>query len=186
MTEVIVIDTGCNDSAGDDISGNDISGNDIAGLIASGIEEYGGNNGDVLIRSIRSLSEISKKAPDVLVLTEESAKCCHDETRTEKHRHISCGILLLPGDVVVCDTDSDIFDADCIVTYGMSPKNTITLSSISEETCVLALQRELITTKGDVLERQEIKIKGGLRPDCLLTVAGALLILGQKISDINQ
>lgn len=87
--------------------------------------------------------------------------------------NIVCGILLLPG-----DADAGIFDAECIVTYGMSPKNTVTLSSINEESCVLALQRELLTIKGDVLERQEIKIRGGMPPNCLLAVAGSLLILG--------
>lgn len=168
MTEVTVIDTGCDD---------------IAGRIASGIDESGGMSGDILIRSIHSLNEISKKKTDILVLTEDAVK-----TGGEQRARISCGILLLPGDSDACatDADADIFDAECIVTYGMSPKNTITLSSISEETCVLALQRELVTIKGDVLERQEIKIGGGMRPDCLLAAAGALLILGQKLYEINQ
>jgi hypothetical protein len=164
MTEVTVLDTGCDD---------------IAGRIASGIEEYEGSSGDILIRSIRALNDTTMKRTDILVLSADDAKYRHDQ-----NAHISCGILLMPGDTVACDTD--VFDAECIVTYGMSPKNTITLSSISEDTCVLALQRELVTTKGDVLERQEIKVKGGLRPDSLLAVAGTLLILGQKISDVNQ
>jgi hypothetical protein len=170
MTELIVIDTGCED---------------IAGKIASGLSEYGEgflSCGDILIRSISTLKEMTAGKPDILVLTEDAAKSAQESTV-----HICCGILLLPGDYAADDSkaDTDIFDADCIVTYGMSPKNTITLSSISEESCVLALQRELITTNGNMLERQEIKVKGGLRPGSLLAVAGALLILGQKISDIN-
>ena len=180
MTEVTVIDTGCDD---------------IAGRIASAIEESGGLSGDVLIRSIHTLSEVSKKKTDILVLTEDAMKPTGDDSRRDSHgqleARISCSILLLPGDAdacgaAACDADADIFDAECIVTYGMSPKNTITLSSISEDTCVLALQRDLVTIKGDILERQEIKIGGGMRPECLLAVTGALLILGQKISDINE
>jgi hypothetical protein len=167
MTEVTVLDAGSDD---------------IAGKIASGIEEYGGNSGDLLIRSIRSLKDISAFKTDVLVLSEDAGI-------SDRKARISCKILLLPGDsaaggAVPGDTDS--FDAECIVTYGMSPKNTITLSSISEDMCVLALQRELITTCGDVLERQEIKIKGGMCPNSLLAVYGTLLILGLKISDINR
>lgn len=165
MTEVTVIDAGCKDNAG----------YDVAGKIASGISEYEDSSGAVLIRSVSSINDITIKRPDILVLTEDAARACG-----ERQKHISCGILLLPG-----DANADIFDAACIVTYGMSPKNTITLSSISEETCVLAIQRELVTTTGDVLERQEIKIKGGMHPECLLAVAGTLLLLGLRLSDLN-
>lgn len=111
--------------------------------------------------------------PGILVLTENAVNSFQDGKT-----NIACRILLLPG-----DADAGIFDAECIVTYGMSPKNTVTLSSISEESCVLALQRELLTINGDVLERQEIKIKGGMPPDCLLAVAGSLLILGINLSE---
>jgi hypothetical protein len=169
MTEVTVLDAGSDD---------------IAGNIASGIEEFGGNSGDLLIRSIRTLNDMSAKKTDVLVLSEDDAIF-----QGEPKARVACKILLLPGDRVTSGTepgDTDFFDAECVVTYGMSPKNTITLSSISEESCVLALQRELITIGGDVLERQEIKIKGGLRPNSLLAVYGTLLILGYRISDINR
>lgn len=174
MTEVTVIDSGCDD---------------IAGFIASGLGQYEGESGDVLIRSVHSLNEIQKKKTDILVLTEDAIRSLQREKNAGKHVCIRCGILLLPGDAGAAGEDSfdtDIFDAGCIVSYGMSPKNSITLSSISEESCVLALQRELVTAKGDVLERQEIKINGGLRPDRLLAVAGALLILGQKLAEINR
>lgn len=167
MTEVTVLDAGSDD---------------IAGKIASGIKEYRGNSGDLLIRSIRSLNDISTLKTDVLVLSE-------DALISGRKAHIGCTLLLLPGDPAAggpVPGDTDFFDTKCIVTYGMSPKNTITLSSISEDTCVLALQRELITTRGDVLERQEIKVKGGMRPNSLLAVYGTLLILGHKISDINR
>ncbi|SHH64791.1 hypothetical protein SAMN02745823_00613 [Sporobacter termitidis DSM 10068] len=159
MTEIAVIDAGCDD---------------IAGKITAGIRRYGGNPGDLLIAQVPSCAALSGSQPDILVLGEDAAPSCGPAER------IQCGILLMPG-----DGDASAFDARCIVTYGMSPKNTITLSSISETSCVLAIQREFLTAGGDMLERQEIKIMGGMRPDCLLTVAGALLILGLKISDTN-
>lgn len=173
MTEVVVFDMGPDD---------------IAGHIAARLEEDEGRMGDVLIRSIRSLKDIAAKRPDILVLSEDAATVCR-----KLGAPIGCGILLMPGDGGICDTTAcdadagtaDMFDAGCIATYGMSPKNTVTLSSISEEICVLALQRELVTTGGDVLERQEIMIRGGMRPACLLAVAGTLLLLGRKLSDIN-
>jgi hypothetical protein len=181
MTEVTVLEAGCDD---------------LAGSIASRIEECGGHIGDVLIRSIHSLKEAAKTKPDILVLPAEAVSSGY-----ERDARVSCSFLLLPGDSVTGDSvtgdsvtgdlsngsaDATDFDAGCIVTYGMSPKNTITLSSISEDTCVLALQRELVTIHGDILDRQEMMIKGGLRPDCLLAVVGTLLILGLKISDTNQ
>lgn len=172
MTEVAVLDSG------DD---------DIAGKIASRIDEYGGNTGVILIRSVRSLNEIMKKKPDILVLADDAAMSCRvDSQGVQNNARIDCGILLMPGDSIGVSRDTEIFDAGCIVTYGMSPKNTVTFSSIGEDTCILTLQRELVTITGDVLERQEINIKGEMRPDSLLAVAGTLLLLGLRISDTNQ
>jgi hypothetical protein len=162
MTELAVIEAGCDDKAYDD----------IAGKIISGIREYGGNQDAVRVVKASSLEMLRGRRPDIVVLSEAPAKEYGGESA-----HIRCGILLLPG-----DGDAEAFDAECIVTYGMSPKNTITLSSISETSCVLAIQRELLTSFGDMLDRQEIKIRGGMRPGCLLPVAGALLILGVKLT----
>ncbi len=170
MTEVAVLDTGSED---------------IAGKIASRIDEYSGSTGDILIRSIRSLKEITGRKSDILVLPADAAQDCGGSSSREQLR-VGCGILLLPGDSAAVTGVVDIFDAGCIVTYGMSPKNTVTFSSIGEDFCVLALQRELVTTGGVVLERQEIKIRGEMRPESLLAVAGTLLILGLKISAANR
>jgi hypothetical protein len=60
----------------------------------------------------------------------------------------------------------------------MGPKNTLTLSSISEEGCVLALQRELVTASGSVLDRQEFVVAAGGDADDVLAKSGALLLLG--------
>jgi hypothetical protein len=164
MTELTVIDTGSDD---------------LAGKIVSGIREYGGLP-DVRVVQAASFLALKNRTPDILVLSEEASKICDKAPGCVK-----CGILLLPGDLatggqVSCDAEG--FDAGCIITYGMSPKNTITLSSIGEESCVLAIQREFLTVRGDMMERQEMKVRGGLRPSSLLAVAGALLILGLKLS----
>lgn len=160
-----------------DLTVIDIGGEDLAGHIATRLTEHQ-CGGDILIRSVVSMHETTLKNPDVLVLTEAAA-----DAAAEQKIRLKSSILLLPGDMA--DLDMDLFEAACLVTYGMSPKNTITLSSINEDYCVLALQRELVTVCGDVLERQEIKVKGGLRPELLLAVAGALLILGMNIAEAN-
>lgn len=96
-----------------------------------------------------------------------------------------CGILLMPdkaGEIL------HLFDADCVVTYGMSEKCSVTLSSIAENDAVISLQRELPTLDGELLERQELKMR---RPDyvseeSLLATASVLLISGldpEKLSN---
>lgn len=147
---------------------------DIASNIAAGYTWAGQNMQTVRIRRAVTPEDLTGPPPDILVLSPDAV------TSHIVSAPVECGILLLPG-----DADAEDFDAGCVVTYGMSPKNTITFSSIGEDTCVVALQRELLTVNGDMLERQEFKIKSGLRPDGLLAVAGALLILGRQLPEIN-
>ena len=44
----------------------------------------------------------------------------------------------------------------CAVSYGTSPKDTLTFSSLEGDQICLALQRELVTLAGDIVERQEL------------------------------
>ncbi len=150
--------------------------NDITGKIADAYMPGSQSAGFVRVRRVISQDALEGNTTDILVFAPDCIISRHDAPLT-----IRCGILLLPGDAV-----ADDFEAGCVVTYGMSPKNSITFSSIGEETCVLALQRELLTINGDVLERQELKIRSEMKPDRLLAVAGALLLLGQKLPEINQ
>lgn len=83
--------------------------------------------------------------------------------------------LLLPGDGAWSGVQ-----ADCAVSYGFHPRNSITLSSLEEDQMILSLQRELVTLAGPVLERQELCLS---RPTQLgmeqaLSICGALLMLG--------
>ena len=94
---------------------------------------------------------------------------------------LRCRILMLPG-----GTGTAFARADCVVTYGMNAKDTLTLSSIGDETCVLALQRELVTAPGGVLDRQEIKIRAAETADELLAVNGAMLLLGLPAADLSD
>ncbi len=148
---------------------------DIAQIITASYSKSGRGAGDIVIRHVLSPGDLNGQPPDILVLSPDAVM-----TRRGQSAPVQCGILLLPG-----DADADSFDAGCVVTYGMSPKNTLTLSSIGEDTCVLALQRELLTANGAMLERQEFNINSGLQPDRLLAMAGALLTLGLKPSEIN-
>ncbi len=141
-----------------DITVIDSGNEDIAGRIAAGCAAAGLKADDVRIRHVASAANVTGPPPDLIVVSPDAAAGKRGEAVPT-----ACGILLLPG-----DGDAEDFDAGCVVTYGLSPKDTLTLSSIGEEICVAALQRELLTVSGDMLERQEFMIKTTLRPDSLL------------------
>ena len=88
----------------------------------------------------------------------------------------SCGILLMPG-----STDApDGLKAAKVVSYGMSAKCCVTLSSIGETRSMLTIRRELPTLSGAVLERQELPVRHSARaePEDTIAFSAALLILG--------
>lgn len=91
---------------------------------------------------------------------------------------VSCGILLVPGKYA--SRAAKPCSPECIVAYGMSARDTITLSSIEEKSAVVALQRELPTLGGAVLDRQEIPVKSSsvTSPEELMAVVGSILIMG--------
>jgi hypothetical protein len=162
----------------------DPGADDLAGKISEALRACGGGP-EVGICRFDTVSAMHGFCPDVLVLSPAAAS----DGKSAEGR-TACGIALLPGDAAgptasAAATSAAGIDAGCVVTYGMSPKNTITLSSISETVCVLALQRELLTAAGDVLERQEIKVAGGMKPDMLLAVMGTLLICGARLPGQN-
>ena len=140
------------------------------GHVARAIIQRLAADGSVTVSGVASPSEILRGRPDVLVITPG-----YDAARRENaQKRVSCGILLAPG-----GTSLDFADAQSIVTYGMCPRDTITLSSISDGSCVLALQRELLTAAGDILDRQELIVRGDGTTDHLLATAGAMLLLGK-------
>lgn len=89
-------------------------------------------------------------------------------------------ILLLPGKITDCKAETV-----SAVTYGMSPQDTVTLSSVGVEKCVLAIQREITDIFGKTIEPQELVIpRMQLAPDFAMAASTALLLAGVNISDI--
>ncbi len=74
------------------------------------------------------------------------------------------------------------------VSYGPSPKDTLTLSSLEGDRLCLALQREVATLDGTVLERQELVLPfpPGGEPLPFLAVMGTLLLLGVPPESLMQ
>lgn len=91
---------------------------------------------------------------------------------------LHCRYALLPGEAA--DMVSRFIYADCAVSYGMSSRDTITLSSIEEDKLSMAIQRELVTIGGKVVEQQEVQLHRSpeMLPETILAAAGALLLLG--------
>lgn len=91
-------------------------------------------------------------------------------------------ILLIPGDMKVLHAG-----AEYAVTYGMSPCDTITLSSVGVDRCVLAVQREVRTVFGKKIEPQEIIIpRMKLAPDYVMASWAALLLAGVDVREKTE
>lgn len=90
---------------------------------------------------------------------------------------VNCRMVLLPGSAGPLVR---AFEAKSAVSYGTSPKDTITISSVEEEKLCLAIQRELVTVNGGVVERQELVLPfhPELPPLPYLAAVGTLLLLG--------
>ena len=81
----------------------------------------------------------------------------------------TAAVLLLPGD---CGANG--FRAETVVTYGLSPRDSITFSSLREP--VLCVQRALPLLRGGVLEPQEFPLPGLAGAEGLLPCVSARLL----------
>ena len=91
---------------------------------------------------------------------------------------VSCRLVLLPQSAAPMARGLRVEGA---VSYGTGLRNTITLSSLDGGRLCLAVQRELVTVSGGIVERQELVLPCPTQqpdPDLLLARAGALLLLG--------
>lgn len=89
-------------------------------------------------------------------------------------------LALLPGDNVALARRVRALSA---VSYGLGAQNTLTFSSLEPDSAALALQREVHTLSGALVERQEwvLPYDGSLPPDAYLCQMGALLLLDQRL-----
>ncbi len=97
---------------------------------------------------------------------------------------VSCRMVLLPGSAGPL---ARAFEAKSAVSYGTSPRDTITISSVEEERLCLAIQRELVTVGGGVVERQELVLPFSpeLPPLPYLAAVGTLLLLGVPAEELG-
>jgi len=111
-----------------------------------------------------------EEGPELLVISPAAAAA------GVKHP-LRCTTVLLPGGAGELLTR---IEARSAVSYGMSPRDTLTLSSREGERFCLAVQRELVTVDGTVLDQQELvlRTRPAQDPMLCLALAGAMLLLG--------
>ena len=97
----------------------------------------------------------------------------------ERRRQLptGCRTVLLPGGAGGLLSG---LDPAAAVSYGTGPRDTLTLSSREGRQLWCAIQRELVTVEGQVVERQELPLRlpDHMSPLSVLAAAGALLLLG--------
>lgn len=94
-----------------------------------------------------------------------------------------CRTALLPGGM-----GGVLPQAASAVSYGASPRDSLTISSREGDTLWAALQRELVTVDGQVVERQEfpLVLEPGAEELSSLAAAGALLLLGVPPEELGS
>ena len=96
----------------------------------------------------------------------------------------ACRALLAPGSLAHLAGE---LSAAWVVSYGLTPRDTLTFSSLGQDTLCLALQRELVTLSGDCLEPQEWPLprQSQAAPLFLLACAGLQLLLGVPPAEVR-
>ena len=107
--------------------------------------------------------------PDLMVVS--------PDLREKEAAAPACRALLVPGRLSPL---AGRIPANWAVSYGISPRDSLTLSSLGEDDICLSLQREVVTLTGDCLECQELVLpRGGhTSPLHVLACAGVQLLLG--------
>ena len=77
-------------------------------------------------------------------------------------------------------------EAGRVVSYGLTPRDSLTLSSLGQDGLCLALQREVVTLAGRSLEPQETPLRGfaGAEPELVLAWAGVMLLVGVPVEKL--
>lgn len=134
-------------------------GEQILDMINTGLRRWSGARPASGQQTLRLLVVSPRAAADKLALPDQ------------------CRTVLLPGHAG--EVLSRVHAA-AAVSYGTGPRDTLALSSQEGERLSVALQRELVTVKDQIVERQEFQLCVPPPSSALsaLAAVGALLLLG--------
>lgn len=140
------------------------------GILAAVRQGLGGERADIVLVGGAHPADFTAGALDLLCISPAA-------TGWAGANAVDCRMLLLPGTAgplargLLCA---------CAVSYGTSPKDTLTFSSLEGTQICVALQRELVTLDGSVVEQQEfvLPFTPGQSPLPYLAAVGVGLLLG--------
>ena len=117
-------------------------------------------------RRARRSGELAEHIWPLLALTPEGCRALSEENGGR----IVCRLLLAPGDLRAVPVQ-----AETVVSYGLSPRDSLTLSSFTEP--VLCVQRALPRMDGKIIEPQEFPLPPLPGPaEALLPLLGLYLL----------
>ena len=136
-------------------------------------------------RIYRRLRELGRTAPVCFDRERPSLLVVSPSAARQGVELPDCRTVLLPGQAGELLRTKQAASA---VSYGPSPRDTLTLSSREGDHLWAALQRELVTLEGTVVEQQELVLPFPLEESPLpfLAVAGTLLLLGVPPEELGR
>ena len=116
----------------------------------------------MFIKNGNIISSVSNNFDTIIVSSDNQS----DDSNINWDIIIHCGIVSknknnIYGKIGIISEDMNCnanFYTNEVISCGMSSKNTITLSSITQNHCVLALQREIMTLDGKIIAPREISV----------------------------
>ena len=119
-------------------------------------------------RRIQRAGELTEHIWPLLALTPEGCRALVEA----EYGGIVCRLLLAPGDLQVLPPP---LQAETVISYGLSPRDSLTLSSLSEP--VLCVQRALPRPDGGIVDAQELPLPAVFGPpEPLLPLLGLRLL----------
>ena len=139
--------------------------------IKAGVK-HAGLSGEITITQAQRLADISGSY-DLFVICPMEQYACHPV-----ENKIAAKIMLLPG--MFPKKMIHTIKAGLVVSFGLSVKDSVTVSSLAPRQALLTLQREILCLNGADLEQQEIPlyVPKGADANRIMAVNAALLLLG--------